>query len=904
MGHPNRDEASGGRVESRNEGMIGHSVPRVEDPALLTGEAEFADDAPLPPGAGHAHFVRSPHPHADVVSLDPGDALAMDGVYAVLTGADAARWSDPFLVVVRAPMEHRCLAADRVRYVGEPVAVVVARDRYLAEDAAERVRVEYAPRPAVVDPEEALGAAAPVLHDGAGAVSNLVHERAFRYGDPEAVFRAAPHRIGVEVRYPRNVCTPIEGVVITAAWLRGDRVYEVHSNFQGPYSLHPVMARALRAPGSRLRLRAARHSGGSFGVKQSAFSDVVAVALASRAAGRPVRWTQDRMENLTAATAATNRVIRLDAAVEADGRVRALRYDQIEDCGAYLRAPEPATLYRMHGLMTGAYDVEHLAIRNRVALTNKTPTGLNRGFGGPQVFFALESLMRRIAETLDLAPLDVIRRNLAPAIAGRNVRPGVRPASGLDRGAGSGSASGPSLGPGFGPDPASNPDPPGPRPEPGAAPDSGSAPGAGAAPYRAAAGARFDSGDFPGLVARTAAEGRLGELLTRRRAARREGRFYGIGYAAVVETSISNMGYVTTLLSPEARERAGPKDGAVATATVSLDPGGAVTVTAASAPQGQGHRTVLAQVVGAALGLAPGEIVVNLEHDTQTQAWSIASGNYSSRFAGAVAGTAHRAALRIRERLAAVAARSLNARPEGLVFAGGRIHPPGNPENAISLARAAGVFHWSPSALPDGMEPGLRVTEMWSPPTLAPPDAEDRINGAGAYAFVFDYCGVEVDAATARVRIDRYVTGHDSGVRLHPAMVDGQIRGAFAQGVGAALYEELRYGADGTFLAGTLADYPIPTACEVPAPVIVHHDTPSTVTPLGAKGVGEGVSMSAPVCLANAVADALGTGEVLRLPMLPHRLAPHVARALRRREEGAGRARELFHPNGGSEDRT
>ena len=835
--------------------MIGRSVPRVEDPALLTGEAEFADDVPLPPGAGHAHFVRSPYPHADVVSVDPGAALAADGVYAVLTGADAARWSDPFLVGVRAPMEHRCLAAGRVRYVGEPVAVVVARDRYLAEDAAERVQVEYAPRPAVVDPEEALGDTAPVLHEEAGAASNLVHERAFRYGDPEAAFRAAPHRIGVEVRYPRNVCTPIEGVVVTAAWLRGDRVYEVHSNFQGPYSLHPVMARALRVPGSRLRLRAARYSGGSFGVKQSAFADVVALALAARAAGRPVRWTQDRMENLTAATAATNRVIRLEAAVEEDGRVCALRYDQIEDCGAWLRAPEPATLYRMHGLMTGGYDVEHLAIRNRVVLTNKTPTGLNRGFGGPQVFFALESLMRRIAETLDLAPLDVIRRNLVLAISGRNARPGTRPA----------------------------PAPAGPRPDLGAPPGPGPAPHAGAAPYRAAAGARFDSGDFPALVARTAAEGGLDELLARQRAARHAGRLYGVGFAVVVETSISNMGYITTLLSPAVRARAGPKDGAVATATVSLDPGGAVTVTAASAPQGQGHRTVLAQVVAAAFGLAPEEVVVNLEHDTQTQAWSIASGNYSSRFAGAVAGTAHRAALRIRGRLAAVAARALNVRPEELVFAAGRIHPPDNPENAISLARVAGIFHWSPSSLPNGMKPELRVTETWSPTALAPPDAEDRINGAGAYSFVFDYCGVEVDAATAQVRIDRYVTGHDSGVRLHPAMVDGQIRGAFAQGVGAALYEELRYGADGTFLAGTLAEYPIPTACEVPAPVIVHHDTPSTVTPLGAKGVGEGVSMSAPVCLANAVADALGTGEVLRLPMLPHRLAPLVEAAVRRR---------------------
>ena len=797
--------------------MIGRSIPRVEDAALVTGEAEFAADAPLAPDAGHACFLRSPWPHADIVAVDASEALAMDGVHAVLTGREAAARSDPLLVVVRAPVEHRCLAADRVRYAGEPVAVVVACDRYVAEDAAERVHVEYAPRPSVVDPEEALGDAAPVLHEAMG--SNLVHERTFRYGDPETAFDAAPHRAAVEVRYPRNVCAPIEGVVVTASWIASEGVYEVHSNFQGPYSLHPVMARALRVPGSRLRLRSARNSGGSFGVKQSAFVDIVALALAARASGRPVRWTQDRLENLSAATAATSRVVRLEAAVEGDGRVRALRYDQVEDCGAYLRAPEPATLYRMHGLMTGAYNVEHLAVRNRVALTNKTPTGLNRGFGGPQVFFALETLMRRIAEELDLDPLDVIRRNLVPSTA---------------------------------------------------------------IPYRAAAGARYDSGDFPALAARTVDEGGLGDLLARRRAARSEGRLYGIGYAAIVETSISNMGYITTLLAPAARARAGPKDGAIATATVSLDPGGAVTVTAASAPQGQGHRTVLAQVVAGVLGLAPEEVVVNLEHDTQVQPWSIASGNYSSRFAGAVAGAAHRAALRVRNRLAAVAARELNARPEGLVFAAGRIRAPDNPENTVALARVAGVFHWSPSSLPEGLEPGLRVTEMWSPPELTPPDSEDRINGAGAYAFVFDYCAVELDPDTARVRIDRYVTGHDSGVRLHPAMVDGQIRGAFAQGVGAALYEELRYDAAGTFLTGTFADYPIPTACEVPAPVIVHQDLPSTVTPLGAKGVGEGVSMSTPVCIANAVADALGTGEVLTLPLLPARLAPHVAAALAR----------------------
>ena len=393
--------------------MIGTSIPRVEDAALVTGEAEFADDAPLPPDAGHACFVRSPWPHADIAAIDARAALAMDGVHAVLTGPDAAAWSDPLLVGVRAPVEHRCLATERVRYAGEPVAVVVACDRYVAEDAAERVEVDYVPRPAIVDPEEALGETAPVLHEAMG--SNLVHERRFRYGDPEAAFRAAAHRVVVDIRYPRNVCTPIETIVVTASWLPADGTYEVHSNFQGPYSLHPVMARALRVPGSRLRLRAARNSGGSFGVKQSAFVDIVALALAARAAGRPVRFVQDRMENLSAATSATNRVVRLEAAVERDGRVRAFRYDQVEDCGAYLRAPEPATLYRMHGLMTGAYDVAHLAIRNRVALTNKTPTGLNRGFGGPQVFFALETLMRRVAEELGLDPLAVMRRNLVPS---------------------------------------------------------------------------------------------------------------------------------------------------------------------------------------------------------------------------------------------------------------------------------------------------------------------------------------------------------------------------------------------------------------------------------------------------------------------------------------------------------
>jgi len=786
---------------------LGTPLERVEDAALLTGRGRYVDDLAVAPGTAHAAILRSPHPHARLLGVDAARALALPGVHAALTGADAQAWSAPFIVGVRQPMEHWCIATERVRYAGEPVAVVVADDRYLAEDALALIDVDYEPLAATVDPEAALGPEAPVLHEAVGG--NLVSERAFRYGEPEAAFANAPHRVATTVRYPRNSCTPIECLGLVAAYDPGEGIYDVLSNFQGPMTLHPVMARALKVPGPRLRLRSAPDSGGSFGVKQALFPLIVAMALAARKAGRPVKWIEDRLEHLLAATSATNRVTRIEAAVEADGRVRALRLDQLEDCGAYLRAPEPATLYRNHGNLTGPYRIPHLAVTNRVVVTNKTPTGLNRGFGGPQLYYALERLMQRVALTLGLDPLAVIRRNLVPADA---------------------------------------------------------------MPYRAAAGAVLDSGDFPATLDHGAVAGALDDLRATREAARAEGRLYGIGFAAAVEPSISNMGYITTVLSAADRRRAGPKDGAVAHATVAVDPLGAVTVSADSLPQGQGHRTVLAQVVGDALGLAPAQVTVALEHDSQRDPWSIAAGNYASRFSGAVAGAAHLAALRVREQLARIASQRLNCPAEDVRFEGGRVFAAGNPENDLDLRRVASLPHWSPGSLPEGVPPALRETARWTPPELTPPDDDDRVNSSAAYGFIFDFCGVEVDPLTGAVAIDRYVTAHDAGRRLNPALVDGQIRGAFAHAVGAALYEELAYAEDGGFLSGTFADYLVPTACEVPDPLILHRDTLSPVTPLGAKGVGEGNCMTTPVCLANAVADALGA-EALDLPLTPARIA-------------------------------
>src|SRR5215831_6147733 len=256
---------------------------------------------------------------------------------------------------------------------------------------------------------------APILHDGLGC--NIASERSFRYGEPEAAFAAAAHRIGIDVRYPRNSCTPIETYGVLASYDPQEDAYDILSNFQGPFSIHAVIARALKVPGNRLRLRTPPDSGGSFGVKQGVFPYIVLIAAAARATGKPVKWIEDRLEHLTASVSATNRATTLSAAVAEDGKLLALDWDQVEDCGAHLRAPEPATLYRMHGNLTGAYDIQHLRVRNRVVVTNKTPTGLNRGFGGPQVYFALERLVQRIALGLGLDPLDVIRRNLVPADA-------------------------------------------------------------------------------------------------------------------------------------------------------------------------------------------------------------------------------------------------------------------------------------------------------------------------------------------------------------------------------------------------------------------------------------------------------------------------------------------------------
>jgi len=785
---------------------IGTSVPRKEDPALLSGGARFIDDLQPLPGIWQVALLRSPHARARIVSIDARRALAFDGVLGVVTGAQIAAATAPIPSILRAPIDYYTMAVDEARYAGEPVALVAARDRYLAEDAAEAIAVDYEPLAAAVDPVAALAPEAPLVHQGAGA--NLVHERRFRYGDPEAAFAAAHHVVRLAWRYPRQSSTPLETYGAIAHFEPRPERYTVWSNFQGPFILHSLMCGALKVSGDRLRLITAPHSGGSFGIKQGLYPYMVLLAAASRLLGAPLKWIEDRLEHLLASSSAADRADRVEAAFSADGELTGLSFDNLVNAGAYVRAPEPASVYRMHAAANGCYRVRDIAIHNRVVVTNLPPVGLNRGYGGPQFYYALERAMEAAARALGIDGAEIRRRNFIAKEA---------------------------------------------------------------FPYAAPAGALYDAGDYEKGLDEALRLADYPALLARRAAARAEGRLFGVGLAAGVEPSGSNMAYVTLAQSAEERARAGGRSGAIASATVSVDPSGAVTVRTVSTPAGQGHATVAAQIVADALGLDPDQVSVITEMDTASSAWSLASGNYSNRFASVVVGAIAESARRVAEKIRRIAAQALEVAPEDVELRGGRARVVGVPERGLAIHRLAASAHWHPAGLPPGVGPGLHETALISPPELGPPDAGDRVSSALTFGSLCDLAALEIEAETGRVRLHTYVSVHDVGTVLNPLVVEGQIRGGFAHGLGAALYEQLLHDGDGNFLSGSFADYLCPTACEMPELTIGGYSTPSPRNPLGSKGMGDGSSMLAPAAIANAVADALGRDD-LEPPLTPGKL--------------------------------
>jgi 2-furoyl-CoA dehydrogenase large subunit len=804
---------------SSDQPWVGRALPRKEDQALLSGRARFIDDLAPVPGLKQAAILRSPHPHARIRGIAVARALALPGVVGIVTGAELARIVGPIPSVVRAPVPYFPFAIDRARHVGEPVAVVVADTRYIAEDACELIEVDYEPLAAAASIAAALASDAPLLHEKAG--SNAINRRTFRYGDPERAFAEADEIVELAYTYPRYASTPMETFGVVAQFEQAPDRFTVWSNFQGPFVLQPLMAGALKVPGNRLRLITPPASGGSFGIKQAVLSYIVLMAAVSSALGCPVKWTEDRAEHLAAASAAGDRSGKVAAAFRRDGELIGLRFDNLANMGAYLRPPEPASVYRMHAACNGCYAVKNIAVDNTLVLTNQTPIGLNRGYGGPQFYFALERTMDIAARRLGIDPAKLRRRNFIPKEA---------------------------------------------------------------FPYHAPAGSILDAGDYAKALEELLRLADYDGLKRKRDEARRAGRLFGIGLAAGTEPSGSNMAYVSLAQTADERSKTDPKSGANASAVVSIDPSGSVTVRLDSTPNGQGHATVAAQIVADKLGLKPDDIDVVTEIDTLTSNWSIASGNYSNRFAAIVVDAVAQTADKVAHAIRLIAADVLEAPPESIELKDGYVKVTDGSNRGMPLRRIASRAHWNPNGLPADVSAGIYESTVLSPPTLASPDTEDRVPSAVTYGFVIDLVALEIERATGAIRIDKYVSVHDVGRQMNPLIVEGQVHGGFAHGLGAALMEELAYDERGNFLAGTFADYLCPTSMEVPPVTIGHVETPSPMNAFGAKGMGDGSAMLTPAAIANAVADALGRDDIT-LPLTLQRvwaLANNVEPALRR----------------------
>ena len=789
-----------------SRGWVGSSVRRKEDEALLTGRARFIDDLTPVAGIRFAAILRSPHPHARIVNIDISHALKLPGVRDVVTGKDIATFIGPVPSVVKAPIAYYPIAIDCARYVGEPVAVVVADSRYIAEDACELIDVEYEVLAAVADLKSAMAPDAPVIYDKVG--SNIVNRRSFRYGDPDKAFSEADRVFDLSYSYPRYASTPMETFGVIAHFERAPDRFTVWSNFQGPFVIQPLMAGALRVPGNKLRLITPPSSGGSFGIKQAILSYIILLAAVSRKTGLPVKWIEDRAEHLTAATASSDRLGEISAAFRNDGKLIGLRFKNVANMGAYIRAPEPASLYRMHAASNGCYDVQNIAVDNQIVVTNRTPVGLNRGYGGPQFYFALERIMEIAARGLGIDVAELRRRNFIPAHA---------------------------------------------------------------FPYQAPAGAVFDAGNYDEALSELLRLADYEALKLRRDEARNAGRLFGIGIAAGVEPSGSNMAYVSLAQTVEERSKGDRKSGANASAVISVDPSGQVTLHLDSTPNGQGHATVAAQIVADALGLKPADIEVVTELDTLTSAWSIASGNYSNRFAAIVVEAIAQSAQQVATKLKLLASELLDVKPEDVDLYEGYARVRGGSNKGVSFRKVAARAHWDPSHLPEACSPGLVETAIVSPRILGSPGDDDRIASAATFGFVIDLAAIEIDPKSGALRIDKYVSVHDVGTQLNPKIVEGQVHGGFVHGLGAALFEELAYDERGNFLSGTFADYLCPTAVEVPTVDIGHVETVTPVNSLGAKGMGDGSSMLTPVAIANAVADALGRDDI-SLPLTLQRV--------------------------------
>lgn len=795
---------------SQTKKLVGRPMLRVEDKRLLTGRGAFVDDFKLP-GMYFATIIGSAHAHALIKSIDTSAALEIPGVIGVLTGKDVGEMSDPFPVGVAHAPKYYCAAVNKARYVGEPVAVVVAKDRATAEDAAELVQVEYEPLPVVVDVEDAMKEQAPILHDDLG--TNVVMHRHLRYGNLETGFSDAEVVLENKFRFPKYTSAPLETFAVVASFDEALDSLTVWCNFQGPWTMFSLMTKALRLTPERMRLNVTRDNGGGFGIKSSMYPQICLISLASKKFGVPIKWIEERKEHLLSGSSGTDRVAYVKIGAKKNGVLTALHYKFMDNMGGYVRAPEPGNLFRPLGNIVGGYAVKNVEMDAYAIVTNKCPTGPNRGYGCQHIYFCLEGMMDLLSDKLGIGPDEVRMRNL------------IKPSQ---------------------------------------------------MPYTTPSGGVYDSGDYPSAFTKALDLVGYDKWREEQRDLRRQRKYIGIGIGLGVDPSVSNMGYVTIAYDAETRNKPDylPKSGGSHIVYMRVDPFGKVTVKVDSNPQGQGHETVITQIVSDELGIKPEDITVNTDFSTAENAWSVSAGTYSSRFGSVGTSAAALAAREIKQKVFKIASNALKVDPSKLDIANGSVFVRDAPSKKISFKHVAGIAHWNPDGMPEGMEPGLFTIKQYNIKTLKPPNSEDQVNSSGTYGFSAEIAVVEVDIESGKVKLLDFASVHDAGKIINPLIVEGQIHGSFMHGLAAALYEELAYDKEGQLLTSTFIDYLAPTSMESFEPKIGHIETPCPLTIMGSKGVGEASSETTPVAIGRAVADALAPlgAVVTELPLSPEKV--------------------------------
>jgi len=756
----------------------GMRIKRLEDPRLLMGRGRYLDDLGLPRML-FASFVRSPHAHARIVRIDTAAARSVPGVVAVVTAddlRDATRPLSPRLEGAGfTPTAWPALADGVARFCGEAVAVVVASSPYVAADAGERVAVEWEEKSAVATIDQAL------------AAHQVLFQRRHRHGDVDDAFARAPIVVRQTFEHGRCAPSPLELRGILADW--DGEALTLWSSNQSPSIMRAGLAGALSLPEARVRI-VCPDVGGGFGLRMQVFPEDVAIAAVARRLGRPVKWLEERRENLTAASQARSQRTTVEVAAANDGTVLALRSRVMSDNGAYHAYPTTGALEPLGtaSIMPGPYRISAYEFEALALATNKPPLGAYRGVGMTMGAFVAERMLDLLAERVGLDPAEVRRRNLI----GRE-----------------------------------------------------------AYPFTSATGYTYDSGDYPKALEEALAAVDYESLRREQERARAQGRVVGIGIACYTEyTGMGSAGF---------RRRGAVEMPGIEATTITVEADATVRCAVSFPTQGQGHATTIAQLVADRLGLALENVRLSRVDTAESPR---GSGTFASRGTVAMLASAAVAADRLGDKLRTLAAHRLEAAAQDVELAGGRAFVRGFPDRSVALAELARLAYTPPlGGLPDGLSPGLEATVYSDLPG-------PTFSGAVHVAVV------EVDPATGRVTVKRYALVEDCGRVINPLIVEGQIHGAVAQGIGEALLESVVYDDDGQLLTATLMDYALPRADDLPFFEIAHLETPSPITPGGVKGMGEGGTIGAPAAIANAVADAvrrLGV-QITTLPIRPESL--------------------------------